>query len=214
MRTITPTTDLQDEIIANFREAFAELRCLGSERMHRADMSMSHFHLMSMLDRHGSMTMSRIAELLGVSVSNATGLIDRIEERGLVERTRVPHDRRVVHVQLTDAGRQMLHEVELFKEDMIHGILNRLDERQLRRVALAMSDLRAAVVDEPQLGPVRPAPSARPAGTRLARGVVPDRLTGPTSPATRPSERTHSWKPCLPASRAAARRSPRIPPSD
>jgi len=148
MRTIIQRTDLQDEIIANFREAFAELRCLGSERMHRADMSMSHFHLMSMLDRHGSMTMSRIAELLGVSVSNATGLIDRIEERGLVERTRVPEDRRVVHVQLTDMGRQTLHEVELFKEDMIHGILNRLDERQLRRVALAMSDLRAAVVDE------------------------------------------------------------------
>jgi DNA-binding MarR family transcriptional regulator len=148
MRTITSTTDLEDEIIANFREAFAELRCLGSERMHRADMSMSHFHLMSMLDRHGSMTMSRIAELLGVSVSNATGLIDRIEERGLVERTRVPEDRRVVHVQLTDKGRQTLHEVELFKEDMIHGILNRLDERQLRRVAMAMSDLRAAVVDE------------------------------------------------------------------
>ena len=91
MRTITPTIDLQDEIIANFREAFAELAlpaaasgCIG------ADMSMSHFHLMSMLDRHGSMTMSRIAEMLGVSVSNATGLIDRIEERGLVERTRIP----------------------------------------------------------------------------------------------------------------------------
>ena len=82
-----------------------------------------------------------------MSVSNATGLIDRIEERGLVERTRVPEDRRVVHVRLTDKGRQTLHEVELFKEDMIHGILNRLDERQLRRVALAMSDLRGAVVE-------------------------------------------------------------------
>jgi DNA-binding MarR family transcriptional regulator len=147
MRTITSPTDLEDEIIANFREALAELRCLGSERMHRAEMSMSHFHLMSMLDRHGSMAMSRIADLLGVSVSNATGLIDRIEERGLVERIRVPEDRRVVHVQLTDKGRQTLHEVELFKEDMIHGILNRLDERQLRRVAAAMSDLRGAVVE-------------------------------------------------------------------
>ena len=147
MRTITPTKDLQDEIIANFREAFAELRCLGSERMHRADISMTHFHLLSMLERHGSITMSRIAELLDVSVSNATGLIDRIEERGLVERTRVPDDRRVVHVQLTDAGRRKLHEVELFKEDMIHAVLARLDERQLRRVAESMADLRGAVVE-------------------------------------------------------------------
>jgi len=147
MRTITPDSDVRTEIISNFREAFAELRCLGSERMHRADLSMTHFHLLSMLERHGSVTMSRIAELLGVSVSNATGLIDRIEERGFVERVRVPSDRRVVHVQLTNRGRQQLHEVELFKEDMINAVLARLDERQLRRVALAMADLRGAVVE-------------------------------------------------------------------
>jgi DNA-binding MarR family transcriptional regulator len=147
MRTITPDSDLKSEIVSNFREAFAELRCLGSERMHRADLSMTHFHLLSMLERHGSVTMSRIAELLGVSVSNATGLIDRIEERGFVERVRVPSDRRVVHVQLTDRGRLQLHEVELFKEDMINAVLARLDERQLRRVALAMADLRGAVVE-------------------------------------------------------------------
>ena len=146
MRTITPNAALQAEIVTNFREAFAELRCLGSERMHRADLSMTHFHLLSMLERHGSITMSRIAELLDVSVSNATGLIDRIEERGLVERVRVPSDRRVVHVQLTDEGRRKLHEVELFKEDMIHAVLARLDERQLRRVGQAMGDLRGAVV--------------------------------------------------------------------
>ena len=147
MRTIEPTSDVQAEIVSNFREAFAELRCLGSERMHRADISMTHFHLLSMLERHGSITMSRIAELLDVSVSNATGLIDRIEERGLVERIRVPDDRRVVHVQLTDVGRTKLHEVELFKEDMIHAVLARLDERQLRRVGQAMADLRGAVVE-------------------------------------------------------------------
>jgi len=147
MRTIQPSSDVQTEIVTNLREAFAELRCLGSERMHRADISMTHFHLLSMLERHGSITMSRIAEVLDVSVSNATGLIDRIEERGLVERVRVPSDRRAVHVQLTDEGQAKLREIELFKEDMIHAVLARLDERQLRRAAQAMADLRGAVVE-------------------------------------------------------------------
>jgi DNA-binding MarR family transcriptional regulator len=147
MRTIQPSSDVQTEIVTNLREAFAELRCLGSERMHRADISMTHFHLLSMLERHGSITMSRIAELLDVSVSNATGLIDRIEERGLVVRVRVPSDRRAVHVQLTDEGQAKLREIELFKEDMIHAVLARLDERQLRRAAQAMADLRGAVVE-------------------------------------------------------------------
>ena len=146
MRT-TSSVDVRAEITANVREAFAELRCLGSERLHRAGLSMTHFHMISLLERHGSMPMSRIAELLGVSVSNATGLIDRIEERGLVERVRVPDDRRVVHVRLTDSGRQTLHDFELFKEDMMQGILARLDDRQLTRVAEAMTDLRAAVIE-------------------------------------------------------------------
>ena len=45
--------------------------------------------------------MSRLAEMLDVSLSNATGLIDRMEERGFVERIRVPEDRRVVLVRIT-----------------------------------------------------------------------------------------------------------------
>ena len=49
--------------------------------------------------------MSRLADMLDVSLSNATGLIDRIEERGFVERIRVPSDRRIVLVRITAAGR-------------------------------------------------------------------------------------------------------------
>ncbi len=118
---------------------------MGSERLHRAGVSMTHFHLLSMLDRHGDMAMSRIAELLDVSLSNATGLVDRIEERGLVERVRVADDRRVVQVRLTADGIRLLHEVELLKDDMMQRILGRLDPPALAGVAQAMADLRRSV---------------------------------------------------------------------
>ena len=141
------------QIIAGFRAAFVELRCIGSERMHRAGISMGHFHLLAMLDRHGEMTMTRIAELLDVSLSNATGLVDRIEERGLVERIRVADDRRVVQVRLTEDGFRLLREVELFKDDMLQRVLGRLDEQALQGVATAMADLQraieSAVTDDP-----------------------------------------------------------------
>ena len=148
MRTTSPTEHdpaVVAQIIAGFRAAFVELRCIGSERMHRAGISMGHFHLLAMLDRHGEMTMTRIAELLDVSLSNATGLVDRIEERGLVERVRVPDDRRVVQVRLTADGYRLLREVELFKDDLIQRVLGRLDEGALRGVATAMADLQRAV---------------------------------------------------------------------
>ena len=131
--------------MAGLRAAFRELRCAGSQRMLKAGVSMAHLHVMTLLDRHGEMTMSRIAELKDVSFSNATGLIDRIEERGLVERVRVPDDRRVVQVRLTEDGVRKLREVELFKEDMLQRVLGRLDDEQLAGVSRAMDDLRVAV---------------------------------------------------------------------
>ena len=69
---------------------------MGGDRMRQGRVSMTHLHILSMLDHHGELPMSRLADLLDVSLSNATGLIDRMEERGLVERVRDPDDRRVV----------------------------------------------------------------------------------------------------------------------
>jgi DNA-binding MarR family transcriptional regulator len=138
-------TEAVERIITHLRAGLGELRCVGSERLVRRGVSMSHLHVMSMLDRHGEMAMSRIADLLDVSFSNATGLIDRMEERGLVERVRVADDRRVVLVRVTDAGREILAEVEVLRNDILVRILDRLNPAQLNRVLHAVEDLRAAI---------------------------------------------------------------------
>ena len=107
-QTIDPTGTIPeprtDGIVADFRATMMELKCVGSERLLRQGISMTQLHILHMLERHGQMPMSRLAEVLDVSVSNATGLVDRMEERGLVARTRVPEDRRVVLVQVSPRG--------------------------------------------------------------------------------------------------------------
>ncbi|WP_461032921.1 MarR family winged helix-turn-helix transcriptional regulator [Streptomyces mayteni] len=50
--------------------------------------------------------MAELARLFGVGKANLTGLVDRATQRGLVERTLVPGDRRAVQVVLTDEGRR------------------------------------------------------------------------------------------------------------
>jgi DNA-binding MarR family transcriptional regulator len=146
---------LTDQMIAQFRVVLREMKCVGSQRLLRRGVSMSNLHVMSMLERHGELSMSGIAEALDVSLSNATGLVDRMEERGLVERARVPDDRRVVLVRLTDAGRSALEEIEVFRDEAVGRIVDQLDERQLTRLATTLADLRAAVArvtaDDPEL---------------------------------------------------------------
>jgi DNA-binding MarR family transcriptional regulator len=48
--------------------------------------------------------MSGLAGILRCDASNVTGIVDRLEDRGLVERRAAPHDRRVKHLVLTEAG--------------------------------------------------------------------------------------------------------------
>ena len=111
-----------------------ELKCVGSERLVRLGISMTQLHVMHLLDRHGEMAMSRLADMLDVSLSAATGLIDRVEERGFVERIRVPEDRRIVLVRITagrspDARRRRARS----RTEILERVLDRLDETQLDR---------------------------------------------------------------------------------
>jgi DNA-binding MarR family transcriptional regulator len=142
-------------IIAQFRSALRELKCMGGDRMRRTGLSFGTSHIIGMLDRHGDMPMSRLADLLDVSLSNASGIVDRLEEHGLVERVRVPADRRIVLVSLTDSGRTALAQVDVLHDELMQSILARLDDRRLRRVAAALDDIRQAagdaLADDPEL---------------------------------------------------------------
>lgn len=126
----------------------AGFRCAGTGRLVKAGVSMTHMHVMWLLQHHGDLPMSRMADLLDVSFSNATGIVDRMEERGLVERVRVADDRRVVLVRIAPHGVQALEEIEAIKQDRLQAILGHLTPTQLGRVATALDDLREAVVAE------------------------------------------------------------------
>jgi DNA-binding MarR family transcriptional regulator len=64
------------------------------------------------LDPESPMPMSGLADALRCDNSNVTGLTDRLESAGLVERRAVPNDRRVKGLVLTERGREMRAEVE------------------------------------------------------------------------------------------------------
>src|SRR5258706_7715961 len=142
---------LVDSIVGELHGMIGSLRCAGTGRMVRAGISMTHLHILWVLDHHGELPMSRLADLLDVSLSNAPGLVDRMEERGLVERVRVPDDRRVVIVRASPDGVRIRDEIEALKQDRMRSILGRLTPKQLDRLLGAIGDLRAAMADE--IGP-------------------------------------------------------------
>jgi DNA-binding MarR family transcriptional regulator len=144
--------DPATNIIADFQATMTQLKCASSERLVRLGVSMAQMHILFTLRRNGEMTMSGLADVLGVSLSNGTGLIDRLEERGYIERDRVATDRRIVLVRVTAAGELMLEEVDALSDALLRSVLERLPASQLKGVAHAISALREAV--ESTIGPM------------------------------------------------------------
>ena len=147
------------DAVASLGQAVGSLRCAGSQRLVRLGISMTHFHVLTLLRHHDAMPMGRIAEILDASMSSATGIIDRMEERGLVERVRVPDDRRIVLVRPTQAGLDLVDEAELVKSTVMASAIERLTNAQIERLTLAAADLRDANDAEIASSPERSAPS-------------------------------------------------------
>jgi DNA-binding MarR family transcriptional regulator len=140
-----PPDDPLAAIIADFRAAITTLKALSNERVLRLGLSMAQLNILYTLKRCGEMPMSRLAEMLNVSLSNATGLIDRIEERGLVERTRVPEDRRIVMIRVTAAGERLLGELDVLSDELLRSVLGRLSPSELTAVGTAFTSIRDAL---------------------------------------------------------------------
>lgn len=94
-------------------------------------------HALLWLGRDGMLTMGELARRLGVTEKTVTGVVDRLEREGHVQRERITMDRRVVRCRLTEAGQktfQVLH--GQLNEAMIQflGLLDGGDRKALFRI--------------------------------------------------------------------------------
>ena len=78
-----------------------------------AQFGLSHVqcHVLHLIEPGQPLPMNRLAEVLSCDASNVTGLVDRLEARGLVERRAAPGDRRVKVLALTVPGTRLRDEM-------------------------------------------------------------------------------------------------------
>jgi DNA-binding MarR family transcriptional regulator len=71
------------------------------------DLAPMQLHALRILEPGKEVPMRALAQSLFCDPSNVTGIVDRLEARGLIERREALHDRRVKILTLTDQGRLM-----------------------------------------------------------------------------------------------------------
>src|SRR5205809_3178002 len=102
----------------------------------RLGLSFAQAHALRLLDPEEPMPMSSLAERLFCDASNVTGIADRLEARGLVERRSSAGDRRVKALTLTDDGVALRRRVVAIMSEPPAAIaaLSAADQRTLRDV--------------------------------------------------------------------------------
>jgi DNA-binding MarR family transcriptional regulator len=116
-------------------------RCAAARRVHHSGISLGHLQILWILQEHGPLPVSRLADWLGIGVPNATGLLDRMEQRGLVERERDADDRRVVLARMTDLGRDAVAEHDGWRAELVSQVLEPLPTDQIEAVAAAVRQI-------------------------------------------------------------------------
>lgn len=125
-------TDVVERIIGELEPVMALQRHAMAHVWHDRSISKANMHVLMLLDQLGPLAMSRLATLVDVSLPSLTGIVDRMEEHGLVTRERDEHDRRVVVVHLAEKGRETLQELEQARRDLLRDVFHAMSAAELR----------------------------------------------------------------------------------
>jgi len=123
--------ELQDELIRH-RAMWDVEPWLGLE------MSTPQFKALILIYEEEGVRMRELARRLGGSFSNATVLVDRLVERGLVERMADSQDRRVVLVRVTNNGQRLVEQLVTSWRSLSPSLLKTLDPDELTKVGEAL----------------------------------------------------------------------------
>ena len=99
------------------------------------DLTVPQFDVLAQLSRQTEgMTAGQLTRELLVTAGNVTGIVDRLEQLHLVQRRRLPEDRRAVQVRLTPRGRRLMRQVLPLHRRQVQSLLAPLAPVELARL--------------------------------------------------------------------------------
>lgn len=141
--------EILDGIFTIFPLFRKKIQKIGEDMLKDKGISKAHIQLMKSLKSEGACTMTDLGKRLSVSKPNITALVDRLVELDAVKRVFIENDRRIIYIELTDQGKELLdahieamkatlaksmqnfsnHDLVLFKEamDNMKMFINKMD---------------------------------------------------------------------------------------
>lgn len=109
----------------------------------------SQVHALMWLGQDGALTMGELARRIGITEKTVTGVVDRLEREGFVQRERSATDRRVVHCTLATAGQQAYQRLDRMLQQQLGLFLELLDATDRKALFRLMEKLIQRMDEEP-----------------------------------------------------------------
>ena len=143
--TLDDLPTLEDRIVAAIRQVIRAVDIHSRSLMEQCGLTGPQLASLQAAARLGPVSAGSLSRAVHLGQPTVSGILSRLEKRGLVTRTRGEADRRQVHVEVTAAGRALLDHAPSLLQDRFRDELQRLDDWErlltlsvLQRVALMM----------------------------------------------------------------------------
>jgi len=125
------TSSVDTDRLADF-VLFTQRSCILnlSGELNRGNISFPQFFLLAYLSSEDYLTMSDIAKKMGHSTAAATGLVDRLEKLGYVERVHAAEDRRKIMVRITQKGTELVARMRREIATGLSDVMSEMDEEE------------------------------------------------------------------------------------
>ncbi len=135
---------LEQEAFLNLWRTYDRLHVIEEFLFDRFDLTPQQYNVLRLLRGEGGGKLATLA-LAARLVSRApdiTRILDKLEERGLIERERPPDNRRLVLIGLTEAGRNLLAELDALVRECHVRQLGHLSQDELRQLIALLQSAR------------------------------------------------------------------------
>jgi len=131
----------QVEVWRSFVDSWKRLQRAGEKNLVGADLTSAELRILRVLRDRGSCPMNRFSSETLLSQPTITGVVDKLEERGLVERVRNKEDRREILIAITQKGTAILAKGEDLHKAFVERSLSVLTAEEMEQLAVLMKKL-------------------------------------------------------------------------
>lgn len=111
------------EIINNIRRVFQVFNDYSKKAKRETGLTGPQLWAIKMIAENAPVKVSDLARLMFVQPATVVGILDRLEGKGLAERSRSREDRRVVTIELTEAGKDLVNQApEVVQGHLVKGL--------------------------------------------------------------------------------------------